>query len=357
MAKDVLIVTGTRPEIIKMAPVYKEFKAQGYSIEWCHTGQHDTLAEQTFDVFGIAPDYVFSRPEGNGLTNLLAGLMKNIESVIQAKKFDCVLVHGDTSSTLAGALTAFYNQVPFIGHVEAGLRSGNMQHPFPEESNRTLVAQIANLHFAPTKAARDALLREGIPHEHILVTGNTAVDAQQYLLDSGKIIKQETNTVLVTAHRRENWASIPTICSAIKALSAQKPELEFVLATHPNPVVKEAVLSNAKDCQAIKVVEPLDYMELQQTLAQARLVLTDSGGIQEEAPTFGTKVVVLRETTERPEAVNMGLSQLAGATDVNRILNSALALMDEGNDPQAINPYGDGQSSSRIVEQIKLLLN
>ncbi len=348
-----LIITGTRPEIIKMAPVYAEFKQQGKWVEWCHTGQHDTLAEQTFRVFDIKPDYFFQRPEGNTLTDLVSGLMVNIQSVLQKNEYDCVLVHGDTSSTLAGAMAAFYAQIPCIGHVEAGLRSGNLQHPFPEESNRTLVARIANLHFAPTELAKEALLAEGVKPESVLVTGNTAIDAQKLLLAKGIIKLEANNTVLVTAHRRENWQSIPTISQAIKKLTILKPELRFVLAVHPNPTVKQAVMDNLSDVKKLSIVEPLDYLALQQTLASSVLTMTDSGGIQEEAPTYGTPVVILRETTERPEALNLGLSILAGADDSNRIVDAALTLLSQGKSEDCVNPYGKGDASALICKRVQ----
>ncbi|MEJ2762994.1 UDP-N-acetylglucosamine 2-epimerase (non-hydrolyzing) [Photobacterium sp. MCCC 1A19761] len=352
-APEILIVTGTRPEIIKMAPVYLAFKQQGYAIDWCHTGQHDSLAAQTFQVFAIQPDVVFDRPAGTGLPALLGGLIHHIDQQLNRKTYRCVLIHGDTSSTLAGALAAFYHRIPIIGHVEAGLRSGDLHHPFPEELNRVLVAKIANRHFAPTRAAEQALLKEGVSGNTILVTGNTAIDAQQYLLARGTIAIRETNQVLVTAHRRENWAAIPTICAAIKVLSQRQPHLKFIVAAHPNPAVKQAVTDGLADCPAASVVPPLDYVELQQVLAQSTLVLTDSGGIQEEAPTFGTRVVVLRETTERPEALAMGLSQLAGASDVARIVSAAEALLALGRARDVINPYGNGQASGLIVEHVQ----
>ncbi|OEF25236.1 UDP-N-acetylglucosamine 2-epimerase [Vibrio rumoiensis 1S-45] len=354
---NMLIVTGTRPEIIKMAPIYKYFKEQNVHIDWCHTGQHDSLADQTFHFFSIAPTYVLERPIGATLSDLVGGLMKSVESILQSKKYQCVLVHGDTSSTLAGALAAFYNQVPIIGHVEAGLRSGNLQHPFPEESNRTLVGKIANLHFAPTDLAKESLLKEGVDAATILVTGNTAIDAQNYLIESGVLKVEVSNTVLVTAHRRENWEYIPTICQAIKTLAQCKPDLHFLFASHPNPKVKQSVLDNLVDCDFVNVVEPLDYIELQQVLLSAPLVLTDSGGIQEEAPTYGTRVVVLRETTERPEALALGLSVLSGATDESRIVESAISMLEMGKASNVVNPYGDGQASKLILNKIRQVFN
>ncbi|PSV35727.1 UDP-N-acetylglucosamine 2-epimerase (non-hydrolyzing) [Photobacterium sp. GB-27] len=353
MDKKTLLITGTRPEIIKMAPVYTEFKNQDKTIEWCHTGQHDSLAEQTFEVFDIKPDYIFQRPTGTTLVDLLSGLMTNIQSLLQKNSYDCVLVHGDTSSTLAGALAAYYAKVPCIGHVEAGLRSGSLQHPFPEESNRTLVARIANLHFSPTEIAQKALLAEGIKIDTTVVTGNTIIDAQKLLINKGLVNPTVSNTVLVTTHRRENWQSIPTISQAIKHLSSIKPELDFVFVVHPNPTVKQAVLDNLSGIENITIVEPLDYLALQQLLASSVLIMTDSGGIQEEAPTYGTPVVILRETTERPEAIHLGLSKLAGAKDYKSIVDAALTLLSIGKSDACFNPYGKGNASKIILQRVQ----
>ena len=347
-----LIVTGTRPEIIKMMPVYLALKDAGNNVFWCHTGQHQSLAVQTFEVFGVTPDFVFDRPEGEGISSLVAGMLVNIDALLKVNSFKCVLVHGDTASTLSGALAAFYNQIPMIVHVEAGLRSGNLSHPFPEESNRLLVAQTANVHFAPTQASYEALLAENIAKEKILVTGNTAIDAQYLLLSTGQIIKRKTEKVLVTAHRRENWKNIPSISCAIKTLSKLRPELEFVFVLHPNPEVKAKVEAHLGNTPKVTISEPLGYLELQQQLAESILILSDSGGIQEEAPSYGKRVVVLRETTERPEAVELGYSVLAGAEDVNRIVSSALAMLDAGDFAENSNPFGDGKASKRIADTI-----
>ncbi|NOI57531.1 non-hydrolyzing UDP-N-acetylglucosamine 2-epimerase [Vibrio coralliilyticus] len=352
VCSDVLIVTGTRPEIIKMAPVYFSLKAQGSLVVWCHTGQHDSLAEQTFDVFSIRPDFILQRPKGDGVSGLVSGLIDSISELLLQHPFKAVLVHGDTATTFTGALAAFYQRVPIIAHVEAGLRSGNMQHPFPEESNRQMVARIANLHFAPTAGAHQALVQEGISSQHIHLTGNTAIDAQVHLLTQGKVETKRSNKVLVTAHRRENWANIATICQAVKQLSVLRTDLEFVFAVHPNPQVKQQVLQALEGIERVTVSEPLDYLELQQCLAEACLVLTDSGGIQEEAPTFGTRVVVLRETTERPEAVAKGYSVLSGADKVDRIVTSALEMLSLGSFSQQDNPFGDGKASEQIARVI-----
>ncbi|MBA5761517.1 UDP-N-acetylglucosamine 2-epimerase (non-hydrolyzing) [Vibrio sp. 404] len=350
-----LIVTGTRPEIIKMVPVYFALKKTGNHVFWCHTGQHDSLADQTFEAFGVIPDYVFQRPQGEGISPLVSGLLTNIDSLLKTHLFQCVLVHGDTSSTLSAALAAFYNKVPVIAHVEAGLRSGSLSHPFPEESNRLLVAQIADVHFAPTQGACDALLKENISKDKIHVTGNTAIDAQHLLVSSGKIVKRDSTKVLVTAHRRENWQNISIISDAIKKLSALRPELEFVFVVHPNPDVRAKVEACLANTAKVTISEPLDYLALQQCLAESILVLTDSGGIQEEAPSYGKRVVVLRETTERPEAVAQGYSVLAGASDVDRIVESALTMLNAEAFSGSNNPFGDGLASEHIAARINAL--
>lgn len=344
----VLFVTGTRPEIIKMAPLYYQLQADGFYVQWCHTGQHDTLASQAFEVFGIQPDFAFHRPKSTGVSSLLGGLLKNVESLLHEHQFDAVLVHGDTSSTLAGALAAFYCRVPIIAHVEAGLRSHNLSHPFPEESNRVLVAKIANCHFAPTQLAADALLAEKIDGQDVMTTGNTAVDAQLLLLEKGIIDRTTSNQVLVTAHRRENWPNMAIICNAIKRLSMLRPELDITFAVHPNPEIKQIVEQELEGSSNIRISEPLDYLELQRIIAKSCLVITDSGGIQEEAPTFGTPVVVLRETTERPEAVESGYSVLTGSQNIDLIVDNCVALLNQGRFEMGRNPFGDGKASQRI---------
>lgn len=347
-----LIITGTRPEIIKMTPVYLEMKKTGTTVFWCHTGQHNSLADQTFEVFGIQPDFCLQRPEGGGIAMLVSGLIANLDRLLKAHNFSCVLVHGDTASTLSGALTAFYNQVPVIAHVEAGLRSGDLRHPFPEESNRLLVARTANLHFPPTKGAHDALNKEGVPHDQVCITGNTAIDAQKVLLESGIVERKQSNKVLVTAHRRENWEHLDTICEAIIELTSLQPELEFIFAVHPNPQIKRIVEERLTNVPQVTISDPLDYLQLQRLLAEVKLVLTDSGGIQEEAPTYGKRVVILRETTERPEAVQLGFSILTGASDIKRIIDGVMTMLALGDFEQNKNPFGDGEASKRIVMEI-----
>ena len=350
-----LIITGTRPEIIKMAPVYHALKLSSLDVRWCHTGQHDSLATQTFSVFEIKPDVFLTRPAGSTLTQLVAGLMCQLESVLEDIQYSGVLVHGDTSSTFASALMAFYKKTPIIAHIEAGLRSGNMHHPFPEESNRTLVASLATRHYAPTVRAAEALKAEGVGEHQILVTGNTAIDAQHYLLKRNLIDITEEFHVLVTAHRRENWPYIGVICDAVKTLAAQHPSLRFTFAVHPNPSVKRAVMTALADHPHIRVVPPLDYFALQQCMAKSCLILTDSGGIQEEAPTFGIRTVVLRETTERPEALNNGLSCLVGSSDISRIVAGANDMLSKGREPYPWNPFGKGEAALMITSDLEVI--
>ena len=352
-----LIVTGTRPEIIKMAPVYYSLLEKNVEVFWCHTGQHTSLAEQTFNVFDVVPDFVLTRPNGNSISDLLSGLVSNIGKLLADNKFEIVLVHGDTSSTLAGALAAFYNRVPVIAHVEAGLRSGNLAHPFPEESNRLLVAKTANLHFAPTEKSVLALLCENVPEKTVFMTGNTAIDAQYLLLEQGKVNAAKKNKVLITAHRRENWDNISVICEAVIELSQVRRDLEFVFSVHPNPELKKEVTKQLQGQAGISITEPLDYFSLQTALSESVLVMTDSGGIQEEAPTFGTPALVLRETTERPEAIEQGYSLLCGGDDKERIVSHALKMLDLGRFEERNNPFGDGTAAKQIADRIVKVCN
>ncbi|CAM3927602.1 UDP-N-acetylglucosamine 2-epimerase [Vibrio aerogenes CECT 7868] len=346
-----LLITGTRPEIIKMVPLYHALK-QVMSVTWCHTGQHDALAGQTFSSFHVTPDIVFTRPAGTRLPDLLAGLILNIGQVLAGEKYDALLVQGDTCSTLAGAIAGFYEQVPLIGHIEAGLRSGDLYHPFPEEMNRISVSRYANRHYVPTAQARRHLLDEGITDESIIVTGNTVIDTQHYLMEQQLIDTAKENKVLVTCHRRENWPYIQTICQAIGQLSARCPELEFVFSVHPNPDIRDQVYEFFAGSEVVRVVDALDYIELQKVLAKSVLVMTDSGGIQEEAPTYGVRIVVLRETTERPEVLDQDRAVLTGASDIERILDGAAQQLMRGSYSLKDNPFGHGDASERITEDI-----
>ncbi|MBP8812616.1 MAG: UDP-N-acetylglucosamine 2-epimerase (non-hydrolyzing) [Laribacter sp.] len=353
--KQLLILTGTRPEIIKMAPVHQELSTlPGLNVAWCHSGQHDIIAAQMFDFFGITPDIVLTRPAGNELADLLAGLVQGCNAVMGEQDWDMVLVHGDTSTTLAGALAAFYRHVP-VGHVEAGLRSGQLEEPFPEESNRKLVASLATRHYAPTPRALANLRTEHVATHDILLTGNTVVDAQQLLARHYGIRRAPARfpRLLVTAHRRENWPYLTNICEALLALCRHYPALEAVFPLHPNPLVRQIVHPLLDHEPRICLTAPLDYVALQQELAQATLVLTDSGGIQEEAAGFRVPCLVLRDTTERPEAIEAGMADLVGI-DPARILAAARVWI-EGErriDPGTANPFGDGHAARRIRQDV-----
>jgi len=353
--KTILFITGTRPEIIKMAPVYLKLTEQKPCINllWCHTGQHGKVAREMFAQFDIKPDVILDRPPGEGLSDLLGGLVQSIDNILDWRQPHLVLVHGDTSSTLAAALAAFYRRIP-IAHVEAGLRSGDLENPYPEESNRRIVGMLASRHYAPTPRAAANLLREGACRHTITITGNTVVDAQKLIARQMALCDQRRNKVLVTMHRRENWPKIQLLCEVIRGLAYEYPALEFVLPVHPNPAVSSVVLDTLADIPNVVLSRPLGYLELQRCLSQAVLAITDSGGIQEEAPGFNVPCVVLRQTTERPEAIESGQAVLAG-TDASVIeeqvrywLAQPLRSME--------NPFGDGQAATRIWEDIKTFL-
>ncbi|WOG29201.1 non-hydrolyzing UDP-N-acetylglucosamine 2-epimerase [Endozoicomonas sp. 8E] len=349
---DVTIVTGTRPEIIKMAPVYQELKNQNILVRWCHSGQHRELAEQAFEYFKIVPNQMLSRPPASNLSSLLSGLIQQVNDELNQFLPKVVLTHGDTLTTMAGTLTAFLNKIPLIGHVEAGLRSGSMDHPFPEEANRKVVAVMANRHYAPSEHARQNLLHEGKHNRDIVVTGNTVIDAQKYFVPSPPT--NINNNILVTVHRRENWDKIETICIALRHILSEFKDYNATVVLHPNPDLTQKICSYLSNHKQISLVKSLSYPELQCTLATSKLVLTDSGGIQEEAPTYGVPVVVLRETTERPEAVNAGVASLSGASNISRIVMSAINML---NITKTItNPYGDGSASRRIVSDLQNLM-
>ncbi|MCD9505343.1 non-hydrolyzing UDP-N-acetylglucosamine 2-epimerase [Photobacterium phosphoreum] len=353
----VLIITGTRPEVIKMAPVFHALKKKKVYVDWCHTGQHEELAIQAFNIFNIIPTHVLLRPDGNNITTLLSGLMNSVQEVIESQRYRAVLVHGDTTTTLAGAKAAFYNQIPIIAHIEAGLRSGDLYHPFPEESNRILVSKLATKHYAPTLSAYAALVSEGVNTSNIILTGNTVIDAQNYLLDQGIVSNNKSNIVIVTAHRRENWNNISTICRALIKLSELRPELIFKFLVHPNPIIRVQIEEILSDNNKIHLVESLDYFELQKLLASAKLVITDSGGIQEETPTYRIPTVVLRKTTERPEAINEGFSVLAGAECEGKIIKACLLMLDKTISDKMKNPFGDGKASLKIADDLVRTLN
>jgi UDP-N-acetylglucosamine 2-epimerase (non-hydrolysing) len=367
MTKKIMTVYGTRPEAIKVAPVIRAIEAStGLESITAVTGQHREMLDQVNAVFGITPNHdldVFA--PGQTLNALMAKVFDRLDPVLVSERPDAVLVQGDTSTVAAAALAAFYRQIP-VFHLEAGLRSGDITSPFPEEANRKVTSQVAALHLAPTSGSRENLLRESVVEADIAVTGNTVIDALlhtaeqqiafsdpeiQAAVDSGRPI------LLVTTHRRENWGgAMEGVGRALRRLAVDFPNYLVVLPAHRNPVVREAVLPRLEGLDNIVVTEPLPYGEFTQLLSAARIVLTDSGGVQEEAPSLGKPVLVMRENTERPEAVAAGTVRLIG-TDENRIVAEVSAL---AKDPEhyaamasAVNPYGDGLAAARVVAAIE----
>lgn len=368
----ILIVFGTRPEAIKMAPIVSLLKnSPGISVKVCVTAQQRQMLDQVLDVFNIKPDHDLNMMRaGQSLSDITVGVLKGIENVLDAEQPDLMLVHGDTSTTFAASLAAYYRRIP-VGHIEAGLRAGNIYSPWPEEMNRKLTAAIALYHFAPTEAARQNLLREGINEKNIFVTGNTVIDALLSIVKrlndnddlrlrlDGEFDYLDTSRklVLVTGHRRENFGSgFESICLALRDL-AERSDIEIVYPVHLNPNVMEPVHRLLGGLSNIHLIEPLDYVPFVYLMKRSYLILTDSGGMQEEAPSLGKPVLVMRQTTERPEAVDAGTVRLVG-TDRQRIVSESNHLLDSEKHyltmSRAHNPYGDGHASEQIVE---VLLN
>lgn len=357
----VMTVFGTRPETIKMAPLVKELKKRD-EIETivCVTAQHREMLDQVLNAFEIVPDYDLNlMKKGQTLTDITAGVLCGIEKVIKEVKPDIVLVHGDTTTTFAGAL-AFYNQVT-IGHVEAGLRTYNKYSPFPEEANRQFVGNIADMNFAPTEKSRDNLIKEGKNPDSIIVTGNTAIDAlkttvREDYMDEILEWAENSKLIVLTAHRRENLGEpMRNMFRAIKKIIEKHDDIKVVYPVHLNPIVVQTAEEIFGDCDRIKLIKPLEVVEFHNLLNKSYLILTDSGGIQEEAPSLGKPVIVLRDTTERPEGIAAGTLKLAG-TDENVIFNMVDELLENKEEyekmSKASNPYGDGFASKRIVDMI-----
>ena len=355
--KHILLVSGTRPEIIKLAPVYHALCESGMaSVQWLHTGQHGDMATQILDCFDIMPDITLARG-GDSLLEFSVGCRRQLDVVMTKTPWSLVIVQGDTESAFQGALAAFYNKVP-LAHVEAGLRTYNLDRPFPEEGLRQMISRVTRFHFPPTERARIALQTEGVADEHIHLTGNTVIDAQQWTCAHRGVKRrlQGRGHLLVTVHRRENWGNdIAEICHAVADIALEQPDLQVLFPVHLNPVVQGPVHEILNSITNVKLTPPLDYTEMQQALADAWLVLTDSGGLQEEAPTFGVPVLVLREETERPEAIDAGCALLIGAgrsaivREVSRLSKDTAAYVRMS---QAGNPFGDGTASRRIVNVI-----
>ena len=358
----VMTVFGTRPEAIKMAPLVKELKSRKEKeCIVCVTAQHRQVLDQVLHTFNIVPDYDLDiMKQGQTLSDITSRALKGLEEVIQKVKPNIVLVHGDTTTTFAGALAAYYSQVD-VGHVEAGLRTWNKYSPFPEEMNRQMVGVIADMHFAPTENSKNSLLKEGKKIENIFVTGNTAIDALSTTVDQS--YKNEIldwigkdRMILITAHRRENLGEpMRGMFKAIKRIIDEFPDVKAVYPVHLNPKVREVANEVFGDDNKIKLIDPLEVIDFHNFLAKSYLILTDSGGIQEEAPSLGKPVLVLRDTTERPEGITAGTLKLAG-TDEETIYKLTKELLENNEEyekmSKASNPYGDGKASKRIVDAI-----
>jgi len=368
----VLTVFGTRPEAIKMAPLVHAL-AQDSEIEarLCVTAQHREMLDQVLQLFAIVPDYDLNimRP-GQGLTEITSRILEGLKAVFAEFKPDVVLVHGDTTTTFAASLAAFYHRIP-VGHVEAGLRTGDLYSPWPEEANRTLTGRLASWHFTPTETARQNLLREGLPESRLFVTGNTVIDALFWVRDRVLSDEQLRTTlatrypfleegkklILVTGHRRESFGDgFERICSALAEIARRHPEAQIVYPVHLNPNVSEPVNRILSDIDNVVLIEPQEYLPFVWLMDRAWLILTDSGGIQEEAPSLGKPVLVMRETTERPEAVDAGTVRLVG-TDIQKIVHETTRLLTDEEAWQSMsrahNPYGDGLACERIVQALK----
>ena len=368
----VLTVFGTRPEAIKMAPLVKQLEATpGIVSRVCVTAQHRQMLDQVLELFAIQPDYDLDiMKPGQTLSGITSEILNRIEPVLKACAPDIVLVHGDTSTTFATTLAAYYQQVP-VGHVEAGLRTGNLYSPWPEEANRKLTGALARLHFAPTEQSRANLLREGVPEAAIHVTGNTVIDALLLVRDKlekdtslssdiaarfADILRPDARLILITGHRRENFGDgFERICAAIAELAAAYPDADFVYPVHLNPNVREPVNRLLGAVANVHLIDPLDYLPFVYLMSRSHVILTDSGGIQEEAPSLGKPVLVMRDTTERPEAVAAGTVRLVG-TSREEIVAGVRTLMDDPHSYRAMafahNPYGDGRACERIVQQL-----
>lgn len=354
----ILLVSGTRPEIIKLAPVYHALRQAPWArVQWLHTGQHADMADQILACFDVLPDITLTRT-GSSLLEFSAGCRQQLEAAMQQQDWSLVIVQGDTESAFQGALVGFYNRVP-VAHVEAGLRTYNLARPFPEEGLRQMISRLARFHFAPTQRARLALQTEGIADEFIALTGNTVIDAQQWTCAHRGVKRRVAGRghLLVTVHRRENWGNdVQEICHAVADIARQQPDLQVLFPVHLNPVIQGPVNEILGGIPNVTLTQPLDYTGMQQALADAWMVLTDSGGLQEEAPTFGVPVLVLRDETERPEAIEAGCALLIGATrsaivsEVTRLTQDSAAYTRMA---QAGNPFGDGTASAQIVAALK----
>jgi len=373
--KKVLLVFGTRPEAIKMAPLVKAFENEPtIQSKVCVTAQHREMLDQVLDMFDIKPDYDLNiMKPGQDLFDVTSNVLLGLKDVLNDFNPNVVLVHGDTTTTSASSLAAFYNKIK-VGHVEAGLRTGNIYSPWPEEANRQITGVLANYHFAPTTTSQNNLLKENKDSKNIIVTGNTVIDALFLALDkiekddelktkivnsinSQYEIKEDKKLILVTGHRRENFGDgFVNICEALKTLAINNPDVDIVYPVHLNPNVQKPVKEILSDTKNVFLIDPLQYESFIYMMNKSYFIITDSGGVQEEAPSLGKPVLVMRDTTERPEAVEAGTVKLVG-TDKETIIKEAQNLLDNqeeyNNMSKAHNPYGDGKACEKIVEFIK----
>lgn len=365
----IMTVYGTRPEAIKVAPVIAELQnGDTFDSVAVSTGQHKEMLEQVNSMFGIVPAYNLDlmRP-GQSLNQLVARALKGIDEVIVDERPDVIISQGDTSTAMAAALAGFNRQIKVV-HLEAGLRTGNIMSPYPEEGNRKLIAQVAALHLAPTSQSKENLLRENTPEADIAVTGNTVIDALLHVAERevkfddpalAEVVASDRRVVLVTTHRRENLEAMSGIGEAIAHLSASFPEVVFVLPLHLNPLVRDVVIPLVEDKANVLITDPLSYDQFTAVMKRSCLVVTDSGGVQEEAPSLGKPVLVMRDTTERPEAVDAGTVRLIGTASADIIAHTTELLTDDTAYhamANAVNPYGDGQAAKRAVAAIAELL-
>ena len=362
MSPDVALIIGTRPEAVKLAPIARSLAARQRDFEILLTAQHRSLLDQTLGVFDLSGDLDLDLMRADqALSDFAARALASLGETFRARRPSLVLVQGDTSTVFCAALAAFYEGIP-VGHVEAGLRSFDMAHPFPEEGNRLLTSRLSSLHFAPTERAKGNLLAEGIDEEGIFVTGNTVVDSLNFMalrLKEQKgssaissILERARPLLLVTAHRRENFGEpMRRIFSALCKIARKRPEVDIVYPVHPNPRVKLMAKELLAQEENVHLLPPLHYLDFLTLMSRARLCLTDSGGVQEEAPSFGLPLLVLRETTERPEGIEAGCAELLGS-DEDRIESRALELLDREKIEMPANPYGDGKAAERVADAI-----
>lgn len=358
MSAKILCVVGTRPEAIKMAPVILALRQEPWArVRVLATAQHRGMLDQVLNFFEISPDIDLNIMKPNQtLTELTARLLTEMSSVLTTERPDVVLVQGDTTTAMVAALACFYHRIP-IGHVEAGLRTWDLHNPFPEEANRAIIGRLCRWHFAPTESARDNLLREGVAAESVIVTGNTVIDSllmtAEKKIDVGINLPANKRIVLVTCHRRENFGQpFRNICSALGQLAKLNADIHILYPVHPNPNVKDIAHEMLGGCSNISLIEPLDYAPFIAAMKQAYLIISDSGGVQEEAPALAKPVLVLREETERPEAIDAGVVRLVG-TGIDGIVKAVQTLLDDESAhrkmARGVSPYGDGKAAERIV--------